>query len=98
MNKSKRDMIVGLIESTKGKFFSVNFTKADNSLRDMNCRIGVKKHLKGGVKTYDAKDKETGDKTIGVFDQVSGGYRSFKASRVNSLVVGGVEYTFNDRV
>ena len=34
-----------LINASKGKFFSVAFTKKNGELREMNCRKGVKKHL-----------------------------------------------------
>ena len=36
-----------LIESTNGKMFSVTFTKKDGTLRDMVCRMGVKKYVNG---------------------------------------------------
>lgn len=39
------------IMSTNGKFFSVQFEKKDKSIRDMTCRLGVKKFLKGGKST-----------------------------------------------
>ena len=36
---------------SSGKIFSANFTKADGTLRTMNCRVGVQKNLKGvGIK------------------------------------------------
>lgn len=31
-----------------GKIFSVKFLKKDGSLRHMTCRLGVKRHLRGG--------------------------------------------------
>lgn len=34
-----------------GKFFSVRFIKKDGSIRDMTCRLGVVKHLRGGERT-----------------------------------------------
>jgi len=37
------------------KIFTVLFIKKDGTLREMNCRLGVKKHLKGGELGYDAK-------------------------------------------
>ena len=37
------------------KIFTVLFIKKDGTLREMNCRLGVKKHLKGGELGYNAK-------------------------------------------
>lgn len=34
-----------------GKFFSVVFVKKDGSVREMTCRLGVVKHLRGGERT-----------------------------------------------
>lgn len=39
--------------ATDGKFFSVEFIKKDGSYRKMNCRIGVKKGVKGTGMSYD---------------------------------------------
>lgn len=64
-----------------GKFFTVQFIKQDGSLREMNCRLGVKKHLKGGVKTLT-------DNYICVYDVKTEGYRSINPETV--LSVNGV--------
>ena len=40
----------------KGRIFSAVFTKKDGSERKMNCRKGVKKHLKGGTLKYNPAD------------------------------------------
>jgi len=37
------------------KIFSAVFTKKDGTNRKMLCRLGVKKHLKGGKKGYDTE-------------------------------------------
>ena len=42
-----------LRELVQNKIFSVEFTKKDGTLRKMVCRLGVKKHLKGGELGYD---------------------------------------------
>lgn len=34
-----------MILNTRGKIFSTTFFKKDNSIREMNCRLHVKKHL-----------------------------------------------------
>ena len=42
------------------KFFSVEFYKKDGTLRKMQCRLGVTKHLKGGTKSYDSDASDHG--------------------------------------
>lgn len=61
-----------------GKFFTVEFIKQDGSLREMNCRLGVKKHLKGGTKTLT-------DNYICVYDVKSNGYRAVDPEKVISV-------------
>ena len=41
-----RTKLLRLIDSTKGKFFTVDFTKKDGTLRTMTCRLGVTSKLK----------------------------------------------------
>lgn len=94
MKNVKNETVVAAVKSTQGRMFGVEFMKADGSIRKMNCRIDVKKHLAGGVKTYDAKDSKDGDTTIGVFDVQSKGYRCFKASKVSSLIIDGNKIDF----
>lgn len=64
--------------SKGGKFFSVTFTKKDGSLREMNCRLGVEKHLKGGTKTLT-------DNYICVYDVKASGYRAINPETVLSI-------------
>lgn len=66
-----------------GQFFTAKFTKKNGEERTINGRVGVKKHLKGGVMPYSAKDygivvvheNKTNDKP--------GGY---KAIKLDSLI------------
>ena len=47
-----------LIESTKGKFFTVEFIKrTDGELRRMNCRLSVKRYTRGGTLSYNPSKK-----------------------------------------
>lgn len=64
------DNFVNRILTSNGKIFSVEFIKKDGSRRLMNCRLGVTKHLKGGISTLDA------DRFITVYDLQSKGYRA----------------------
>ncbi len=64
--------------SKSGKFFSCSFVKKDGTLREMTCRLGVEKHLKGGIKTLP-------DKYICVYDMQSQGYRSINPCTVKTV-------------
>jgi len=61
---------------------TVKFIKKDGSLRVMNCRLGVTKHLKGGCSTLNP------DKFITVYDLKSEGYRAIDKESI--LDVKGV--------
>ena len=65
--------------NTNGKFVTVTFTKKDGSIRIMNCRLGVTKHLKGGSSTLDPA------KYITVYDLQSKGYRAIAKDQILSI-------------
>ena len=74
-----------------GKIFSVEFIKrTTGELRRMTCRIGVKKHLKGGEKAYSAAQK----RLLTVFDMDAKGYRSIPLEGIQSVSVGGQTFSF----
>jgi hypothetical protein len=74
-----------------GQIFAVEFVKrTDGGLRRMTCRLGVKKHLKGGDAAYSAKEHNL----LTVFDMDKGGYRSIPVESVQSLTVHGQTFTF----
>ena len=74
-----------------GQIFSVEFIKrTDGSLRHMVCRLGLKKHLRGGSAAYDAKEHDL----LTVFDMEKGGYRSIPVDAVRSLTVRGQQFSF----
>lgn len=65
-----------------GKIFTVRFTKRSTGEdRVMNCRLGVKKHLKGGSKAYDDREH----RLITVYDLKSEGYRCIPLEGVYEL-------------
>lgn len=74
MNKVER------ILNSKGKIFTVTFVKKDGSIRVLNGRLGVTKHLKGGACTLDK------DKFIIVYDLKSEGYRSIDKDAILDVV------------
>ena len=72
MENNLADKILG----SKGKIITVEFIKKDGSLRIMNCRLGVTKHLKGGTSTLNP------DKFITVYDLKSKGYRAIAKNSI----------------
>lgn len=75
-----------LVQASNGKFVSVRFVKKDGSIRTMVCRLGVKKHLKGGSSTLDPA------KYLTVFDVQKGEYRAINRDTIVSVTIGGVSY------
>lgn len=74
-----------------GAIFSVEFVKRSNGeLRKMVCRMGVKKHLRGGDKAYDP----TKHNLLTVFDMENKGYRSIPVDTVQRLHVNGQVFSF----
>lgn len=80
-----------LIELTnKGQIFSVQFTKKDGTLRDMVCRLGVKKYLKGGKLKFDAKSMGY----LPVFDMQKQAYRMINVNTLISAKINNEKYLF----
>jgi hypothetical protein len=77
-----------LIKGTKGKFFTVTFTKKDGTTRVMNARLGVKAYLKGGELPYDPDTKGL----IPVYDMKNNGYRMINVNTISNLKIGSNEY------
>jgi hypothetical protein len=78
-----------LIAATKGKMFSVVFTKrTDGSTRKMTARLGVKAALQGGDPAYDAKAKGL----VVVYDLTKRAYRSIPMDSLTALNCGGKRY------
>lgn len=70
-----------------GKIFTVEFIKKDGTLRKMNARLGVKKHLKGGTLAFDPSERNL----LPVFDMQKEGYRMINASTILNIKIGGKE-------
>jgi hypothetical protein len=79
-----------IIQSTNGKFFTAVFRKKDGTLREMNCRLGVVKHLKGGENT-----KAHLDQYINVFDAQKGAYRTINLDTLISIKTGDAVIILN---
>lgn len=76
-----------ILDKTDGKVFSVRFIKADGSIREMKCRTGVTKHLKGGTSTISHKPE-----LYGVYDMEKQAYRCFNLNKVLEVKCGSVAY------
>ena len=79
------------IKATIGnKIFSVEFVKKDGTLREMVCRFGVTKHLKGGEMNHDPQ--ELGH--LVVFDMQKEAYRTINTNTLRRIKFEGKEYIF----
>jgi hypothetical protein len=84
-------MTINEIKNLAGsQIFSVKFVKKDGSLREMVCRLGVKKHLKGGELAYDAK----GMGYLPVFDMQKEDYRMINTNTIVEIKINGQVYKF----
>ena len=78
-----------LINSSKGKIFSVTFTKKNGETREMICRKGVKKYLKGGELMFDPNEKGLAV----VFDMKKNAYRMININTLEKIVVDKATYS-----
>lgn len=75
-----------MITRTNGKFFTVEFVKKDGSIRKMNCRTGVTRHLRAreGVGSSTAHI----EKYVTVYDVHAKGYRTINVDQLRSFKCG----------
>jgi len=85
MNSITRAAAVLRILGTKGKFFTVTFTKKNGEERRMTARLKVTKHLKRGKQPYNPFEKGL----ITVFDTGKLAYRTVNVDAVSKLTLGG---------
>ena len=89
---TRADAVLRMLD-TKGKFFSVTFTKrTTGEKREMTCRLKVTKHLKGGKRKYNPFQKGL----ITVFDMAKESYRNINVNTVEKVVIGGQEFVVAD--
>jgi hypothetical protein len=72
MKVTTLELAKSAIENSNGRIFSVKFLKKDGTVRDMTCRLGVKKHVKGVGLNYCPQEHDL----ITVFDMGKKDYRS----------------------
>lgn len=88
----KRHALRSKLYGTKGKIFTLEFTKKDGSVRRMNCRVGVHKHLRGGEKSWKEQDFPN---LVTVFDMQKKAYRNINLDTAREMVCGD-RYTIVD--
>lgn len=91
---------VEMIEDSAGRFITVEFarrTEGKNgepvgSIRTMNARTGVKKHLKGGELAYNPRQKGL----IPVWSVDANGYRMIPVEGITAIRFGNESYTVRE--
>ena len=84
--------VENVIELLGDKIFTVTFVKKDGTVRVLNGRRKVTKHLKGGELAYDPIEKGL----IPVYDLKSEGYRMINSQTVKEIKSEKQVYTFED--
>ena len=74
-----------LINSTNGSIFSVDFRKVDGPMRHINCRLGVKKGLKGKGQAFEPSEYGL----VTVFDMQKKAYRMINLDTMRRVTVDG---------
>lgn len=87
--KITSEMAVKMMKRTGGKIFSVSFEKRDGSTRDMVCRTGVTKGVKGVGMAYEPEEHDL----MAVYDVECEGYRMIPLDSIKKVKVNGKEYT-----
>jgi hypothetical protein len=99
MNTISRDKVRDVVEQNAGKIFSCVFIKKNGDRREMLCRTGVKKYLKGGTLGYDPKSQgQFGLITVcevkpgASEEEKSDSYRHINIDTIMRLTIGGESY------
>lgn len=88
-----RTKVRELLKSTRGLMFSVIFVKKDQSIRNMTCRLKVRKGVKGTGPNYAANPKFP---YLTVYDMNKHGFRNINLSTLLSCKVNGKIYEIID--
>jgi hypothetical protein len=77
---------IAFILGSAGRFVAVEFRKrTTGTIRRMVCRLGVRKHWRGGPRAYDA----VAQRLITVYDLGVRGYRSIPVEGIRRVKVRG---------
>lgn len=74
------------------QFFTATFVKKDGTIRTMNCRLGVKKHLKGGSLNHDPEKLNH----LIVYDIVTKAYRTINLDTLIDIKFKGQTIKITD--
>jgi hypothetical protein len=77
--------ITEIKETLGNKIFSAKFVKKDGSIRDIHCRLNVKKYLKGGSKRYDTDSYNY----LTVYDLKKKAYRTINLNNLIEIKAKG---------
>jgi len=80
------------IYNSNGSIFSVSFVKKDGTIRNMNCRLNVKKYLRGGKLAYNPKEYDL----ISCFDMQKNSYRMINCHQLLMLKISGYKYKIGE--
>ena len=92
MNTIDRDTAKQYIYKTNGKIFSAVFTKKDGEKRQMVCRQGVAKYVKGVGLNFKPVDASKDRDLIGVFDMHKKAYRFINVKTLEQVKIKGIQY------
>ena len=85
-NRPSSDELKAMIKSTKGRFFSADFIKADGTKRHIVARVGCHIGVKG---TSNRKQK---DHLVTVFDAQAKGYRMINVDTMLTFKCGNFDW------
>ena len=83
--ETAKQLIYDTVKHNNGQIFTVKFIKKDGTIRDMNARLGVTKHLKGGELAFNPADYNL----IAAFDMQKKAYRMISIDTLCEIKVDG---------
>ena len=86
-NRPSSDEVKAMIKSTKGRFFSADFIKADGTKRHIVARVGCHIGVKG---TSNRKQK---DHLISVYEPKTKGWRTINVNTLQHFKCGNFEFS-----
>lgn len=81
--------ILDIIKSTRGKFFSVEFTKKDGTCRKMTARLGVSKFVTGAGLKFDPESRGL----VTVYEPRKKAYRFVNINTITKFHCGKQEWS-----
>lgn len=85
-NRPSSDELKAMIKSTKGRFFSAEFIKANGSKRNIIARVGCHIGIKGVGR------KNTKENLVTVYEPKVKGYRTINLETLQNFKCGGFNW------